>query len=202
MIKKIIYFLLIILLWGCNFFQESVNVYFCGGQSNATELWYETIKSRILENDPTAIVLYSSHGASSISTWYDNGPQYNYDKDIQIFYNALDNVNYDIKAFFWFQGETDAGYDYANYYEKRFTGFISQYKYDLKDYNFPIYMIIVDGNNIEVEKIRPVQEKIINENNNIFGLDSRYYKRYDIWHLIESEQIRIGNNIYNLFHDN
>ena len=120
-----------------------INVYFCGGQSNTTEIWYKSIKSKIMLIDPTAIILYNNHSGDGISEWYDGEPKQNYFSDLEIIKNELTNINYDFQGLFWFQGEGDSIYDYYLFYEGRFISFIDSFKEELCDNDFNIYMNII-----------------------------------------------------------
>lgn len=197
MIKKILYFLFIMLFYGCNLFEIPVNVYFCGGQSNANIIWYEAIKSEILKVDSNAVVVHSFHSGHAIHWWIDNNiPKLDYYEDLQSIYNAVNNKNYNIKAFFWFQGEGDRYYDAPELYENRFNDLINNFKKDTDD-DFLIFLTIVDEYPVSdgIEQIRIVQKNIINKSDQIYGIDSRGYERRDPVHLAISEYIRIGNNI-------
>ena len=133
--KNIIIVLFIVLI-GCSFETEKkVNAYFCGGQSNANEIWYETIKSRILEVDETAIVVHARHSGRSISYWVDSNI---YDYDLDLIISELQGINYNFKAVFWFQGEADKYI--AESYEDNFYCFFGKLGYDLEDSDFKIFI--------------------------------------------------------------
>ncbi len=174
--KKIIYFLFIIFFWGCNLFQPPVNVYFCGGQSNATVIWYETIKAEILKVDPTAIVIHNYHPGNSLMEWYTSYPKDNYIEDMGIIKSYLDDVNYNFKGFIWWQGESDRFEGYYQQYENRFMAMIKEFKKDVKDYNFSVVMTIVASME-SAPGIRMAQIDTINNNNFIYGFDSAGYER-------------------------
>jgi len=193
----LIFYFIISLFTSCELIpNEKVNVYFCGGQSNAHKLWYESIKSEILKIDPSAIVIYNNHPGDFIRKWYDNGPEYNYIEDINIIKKSIFSIDYDFKGFFWYQGESDACESYYHMYEKRFYGMIGQFKTDIIDDDFLIFMNIIyhSGDKEYYKEMREVQREIINDDNKIFGIDTINYERRDNYdsHLIDSEYIRLG----------
>ena len=179
------------------------NVYFCGGQSNATKLWYETIKSEILIVDPTAIILHKMHPGGAIKMWYFESPNIYYFEDLEKIKYAVELVNYNIAGFFWFQGERDRIDKHPELYGLRLTSMFEQYKLDLLDSSFSIFLIIVYHPNPGEEYIeglnivRQIQKDLIDNNEDFYGLDAKGYERssHKSSHLIESEYIRIGEDI-------
>ena len=184
------------------------NVYFCGGQSNANILWYETIKSELLRVDPTAIVLHAVHPSAAIRSWYyESSPKKYYFEDLEKIRNAIELVNYNIAGFFWFQGERDSKEGTPELYGQRFLSLFEQYEKDLSDTDFSIFLIIIYHPDPEEEHIeglnivRQIQKDLIDNVENIYGLDSIGYERgvnkhSQPWaHLIESEYIRLGKDL-------
>ena len=202
----VICLIIIVMFYSCDILPkpEEVNVYFCGGQSNATPLWGETIKNRILEKDPTAIVVHNWHPAQHLHKWYDEEPKEFYIEDMGIVKDSIKGFNYNIAGFFWFQGESDIHHSstYDNY-EKRFYGFMNQISEDFNDHDFNVYMTVIFGSiwdRYKVDYIRNVQEKMISDNNNYYGIDSIVYDRKeDGVHLLFESQIQIANDMINQF---
>jgi len=177
--------------------EEKINVYFCGGQSNANEIWFETIKNRILDVDSSAILIHSYHSGQSISSWYDLKPMENYTVDLLEIQSNLSGIDYDIRGFFWFQGESDRFRDLPEFYQRRFYNLIDQFEYDLND-SFPIFMTIVNlAYQDATENIRLVQKSMINADDNICWIDSLGSPTLheNTSHMRPPEYIRLGNEI-------
>lgn len=195
-------------------------VFFAGGQSNATQPWADGIK-RTLENayGDEVILVHAYHPGNWLQNWYTNIPRENYRAD---FFNvdgsatlqrklrelADANVPYEFVGFFWFQGEGDSkSAEAMTSYGERFTGMLEQLKTDLKLPSFPVAIMLIDGNDNpefddpvklagrareDITRMREVLRKIAIRLDGT-AVDSRGYKRRDLWHLLPEEASRLGN---------
>lgn len=194
--KKIITLLiLVLLLSSCILSSPTVNIYFSGGQSNATKIWSDSIANEIFKVDPTAIIIHNNHSGQSIKRWSENGVRKSsYLLDIEKIKTLIQLKQYDFKGFFWFQGEQDH-MDRNNDYVSDFNSMISFFQEDLQDYDFDIFMTIIYMNGmIDNSDIRNMQREIINNNDNVYGIDSIDYFRWDGLHLSEPEARRLGKD--------
>lgn len=158
---------------------EMIDVYICGGQSNANLNWYRAIKNELSES----VVIWQNHPGEPIENWVEVGEKRdNYISDMD---NILSNLpdNYDIKGFFWFQGESDSYDEKWLKYEDRFNYMLQSMKEDLNDFDFDTYMFIPYSPIKNIWMIRDVQEEIINSNDDIYGFDTTPYERVDWWHM-------------------
>ncbi|HWL52358.1 MAG TPA: sialate O-acetylesterase [Chthoniobacteraceae bacterium] len=143
-----------------------INVYFAGGQSNATEEWRDGIIEQLHEKDPSAVVVWATHGGTALHEWYTGyeyeetiGRQSLYLKD---FYNPdlsetglLETAFHDLteqgdtpvlSGLFWFQGETDQYIEESHVddrYYHDFLAFRDAIKEDFKAPNLPVSLAVV-----------------------------------------------------------
>jgi len=186
-------------LVSCSFnHPDTVNLYFCGGQSNANDIWYETIKENILKVDPTAMVIWNNHPGKSISYWWDEYIGVNYEEDYDVIKSSIAGLNYDFKGVFWYQGESD--WPYPNEYKKRFYGLFNELEKDLNDGDYYIFMNIVYNDSTAFNEIRNVQIDIINNASGIFGYDTKDYPRLSptTSHMPDWCYVEIGENTANI----
>ena len=123
------------------------NIFFAGGQSNATQSWVTGIEETLQASNQyeNVIVIYEMHGSSPLSTWYDNGPQVNYNSDFfnhdgspalgqleSMLASAPVDDEYVFSGLFWFQGEHDAfSATDALLYEERCSQMLQQLSQDV-----------------------------------------------------------------------
>jgi hypothetical protein len=199
--EKIILVLLgVSLLISCEIIPEveaPKNAYFLLGQSNASSPWVGSIKDEISKHDPNAVFVSQKHGGSSIKEWFDGEPKENYISDINLIKESLYGMNFNLKAIFWFQGESDK--NLSDEYGERFYSLFNQLSADINDYDYKIITTIVDSPTLNCDLIRNIQMEISNNNENIYHIDSREYKRFDDFHLIASEARRLGKNTAELY---
>ncbi len=195
-------------------------VFFAGGQSNATQPWADAIQ-RTLEKayGDEVILVHAYHPGNWLKNWYTNTPRENYRAD---FFNvdgsatlqrklrelADANVPYEFVGFFWFQGEGDSkSAEAITSYEERFTGMLEQLKTDLKLPSFPVAIMLIDGNDKlefddpaklagrtreDITRMREALKKLAIHLSGT-AVDSRGYKRRDLWHLLPEEASRLGS---------
>lgn len=158
-----------------------VNVYFAGGQSNATQVWGDAAEAELLENDPVAVLVWTNHPGNALRRWHTTydlngtlGRQENYLKD---FYNP-DSVQEGLleatfasiesagdtpvlKGMLWFQGEGDRllpeSVDNNGYYEE-FLALKSRIEQDFSVSFLPVCLAVVQvGPPAEVYSIASIR---------------------------------------------
>ena len=210
---------------------KTVNVFFAGGQSNATALWAGAIDSALVSSgkfDHTLLVS-QYHTGSPLTFWYDGTPGVNYSSD---FFaqsvgpaGLLEQANagivsagdeYVFSGLFWFQGETDRFQPYRESYEDNFNGLLGQLSGDLAGNFDPAFLFImglVDMDEInyapgtaqrsDIDALRAVQVSLVNNSPYAgFYLDSKNYSRKDLWHLDAASQVQFGGEMGQVFADN
>src|SRR5688572_4370894 len=123
-----------------------VDIFFVGGQSNATTAFRDGVQSALVASGkfPNMQVVWMQHSGNPIAQWYNNGRQANYLADL---YNpsaskgaletTCDNIvaagnTYRIRGFFWFQGEGDThNVAETELYAAKFKGLLGQLATDL-----------------------------------------------------------------------
>ena len=194
-----------------------INVFFAGGQSNATAAWADAITAELVA-DPAydnVVMVHSYHPGNWLQTWYTTGVQANYETD---FFNASQTGvleaqlaaitaagdTYVISGFFWFQGEGDTGStEAADLYESRFMAMLNQIKTDAGlNYEIPFTLAVIDANPDDFPEGRTLEQinylRNIQQNelavaaNNGTSVDTRGYARTDAWHLTTEAKQSLG----------
>ncbi|MEJ6572605.1 MAG: sialate O-acetylesterase [Akkermansiaceae bacterium] len=194
-----------------------INVFFAGGQSNATAAWADAITAELVA-DPAydnVVMVHSYHPGNWLQTWYTTGVQANYETD---FFNASQTGvleaqlaaitaagdTYVISGFFWFQGEGDTGStEAADLYESRFMAMLNQIKTDAGlDYDIPFTLAVIDANPDDppagrtweqINYLRNIQQnELAVAANNGTSVDTRGYARTDAWHLTTEAKQSLG----------
>ena len=194
-----------------------INVFFAGGQSNATGAWADAITAELVA-DPAydnVVMVHSYHPGNWLQTWYTTGPQANYETD---FFNASQTGvleaqlaaitaagdTYVLSGFFWFQGEGDTGStEAADLYESRFMAMLNQIKTDAGlNYDIPFTLAVIDANPDDFPEGRTLEQinylRNIQQNelavaaNNGTSVDTRGYTRTDAWHLTTEAKQSLG----------
>ena len=193
---------------------DIVHVFFAGGQSNATQWWFDGLANTLAARYKNFVLVSDGHSGASLSQWYDNGPQANYASD---FYNAsgtgalqvaLSDIlangdTYRFDGFFWFQGETDAGSAAAvGMYDARFHSMLGQIRTDLNLDQFHYVLAVIDANR---SLISASQSELVDALREIqFGIgdepmgqafDTAAYNRVDAWHIDGNSARRLGNDM-------
>lgn len=191
-------FLIVVISLSCSIYDQTTrNVYLCLGQSNATAEWASGISDVIKKQDPEAIIIHSKNYGRAIEAWAQGKTRIDaYDKDIEKILDSLSGVdNFNIKALFWFQGESDAVGNRPFYYEKRFISLMSFLIEDLGDNEIDAVIHYV-WHNFEDQSglnlIRSTQMQIVNKYQYIYGFETRYFDRADKLHLSTGEQYKCG----------
>jgi hypothetical protein len=161
-----------------------INVYLSTGQSNANPAWGEAIANTILAVDPWAVVLHQDWPGEDMNTWHDGTkPREHAIHNVEYIKQKLGNREYNFRALFWFQGESDSGVveppDKHLVYEDKFIKYVNYLKSELKDDGFYVYInVIASSDSIpEYEDIRNVQFGMIEKYNFIYGEDTFPYER-------------------------
>jgi len=193
--KKIIMAFIIVSVLGCSI-EQTRNIYFLGGQSNANKIWAESLTIDIIKKDPTAIVVYNNHYGYMLSQWITNEPQEALIEDFKMIDSSLP-LNYNFKAIYWFQGEGDRDIqNSAQFYEDRFIRMIDLFKVRYNNDNIDVNITIVDSEIFNVFDIRKVQKDMINDYDFIKGVDSKGFQRVDGVHLSESSSVSIAELLF------
>ena len=196
------------------------NVFFAGGQSNATAAWGAAIESNLqAEYGSDLVMVHVYHPGNAMSAWWTTGPQANYTNDffnssgtgvlqagIAAITNAGDEV--DFKGFFWFQGESDTGStNTMDAYTAKFNGMMAQLKSDLgmtNDIDFTMALIDMNSDSYyddpantggrsrgDLEYFRDMQRALCAGSHGTYA-DTREYTRTDTWHLTTAERARFA----------
>jgi len=194
---------------------ENVPVFLVGGQSNAKQVWAESIEATLREtyNEQT-VVVSSFHSGNWLFRWHFQGePGPNYVEDSNAINEAFEAIiaagdTPVLEGVFWFQGEGDTGWDVAiRAYAERFQDMINQYESDFQTELLTTIMVIdadpnfsldVNRTRETVEDLRTVQFGIGNRRDST-AVDTRGFQRGDIWHLPDSELERLGEEAASAF---
>ena len=219
--KKISAYLSIIIMIGVHSGHAATkNVFFAGGQSNATAAWGAALESNLQATYGADLVMvHVNHSGNAMSQWFTTVPQGNYTNDffnssgtgvlqteIAAITNAGDEV--DFKGFFWFQGESDTGStNTMDAYPGRFLGMMAQLKSDLdmtNDIDFTMALIDMNSDPYyddpantggrsrgDLEYFRDMQRTLCSGAHGTYA-DTRDYTRTDTWHLTTAERERFA----------
>jgi hypothetical protein len=196
------------------------NVFFAGGQSNATAAWGAALASGLqAEFGSDLVMVQVNHSGEAMDRWFTTSPRVNYSNDffnasgtgalqaqIQAITNAGDQVVF--KGFFWFQGESDTGsYASMDAYSSRFLGMMAQLKSDLAMLNdVDFTLAVIDMNpaalyddpantggrtRADIDYFRAIQTAMSTGAHRAY-VDTRGYTRTDTWHLTAEERVRLA----------
>ena len=190
-----------------------VDVFFVGGQSNATSNFYDGVRSGLIASGqfPNMQVVWKQHGGTPIASWYNNGRKVYYLEDLydpgasngaveSVCSNVVASGNtYRIRGFFWFQGEADTHYvSETEAYGAKFTGLLEQLATDLNNGDpVPFGMTLIAYNpdkppippTTPLDQTEPVAAMRVVQRNLALDspvgsyADSSGYERMDTWHL-------------------
>ena len=197
-----------------------IDVFFAGGQSNATEAWLDGLNSTLSPHYDNTLVVYQNHPGKWMRYWYSgnaddaNGvPKEGYDLD---FYNSsgtgllqseLNNIlangdTYRFNALFWYQGESEVtSAEDISRYGYRFRSMIDQMQSDMSLDPFTYMLAVVDANRslisdekiAEFEAMRSVQFEIGNDPLGMsYDVAAGGYNWVDEWHLDEASARQLG----------
>jgi len=196
------------------------NVFFAGGQSNATAAWGAALESNLqAAYGPDMVMVHVNHSGNAMSAWFTTGPQGNYLNDffnssgtgvLQTAITAITNAGdvVDFKGFFWFQGESDTGAtNTMDAYSGKFLGMMAQLKSDMAMTNdIDCTMALIDMNSDsfyddpantggrsrgDLEYFRSMQMAMCADAHLTYA-DTREYTRTDTWHLTTAERARFA----------
>ena len=206
-----------------------VDVFFVGGQSNATTNFFAGVRSALIASRqfPNMQVVWEYHPGRQIASWYDGSRQSNYLADLYdpstgtgALQTACSNIvaagnSYRIRGFFWFQGEGDThSVDEANLWPAKFTGMLGQLATDLNGGSpvpFALTLIAYNTNlppvppNTPTDQVAAVAAMRTNQLNVALAspvgsyADSWGYARSDTWHLTTSAATSFGSALANAF---
>lgn len=211
----------------CMISTHAKDVFFAGGQSNATAVWANSIQTELTNsnkfNDPLVIQVY--HPGSDLAGWWYNGvPNESYKSDFfnnystGLLQSSLEKLitsgeNYNFKGFFWFQGESDTSASALNY-QDAFLSMLKQLQSDLgldTKINFTLAIIDANQNSIYdnpnnlggitrqgIENLRSVLTNLGSLPQGSY-VDTRGYDRSDAWHLYDSGRQIVGQNMAKTF---
>lgn len=196
----------------------TVQVYLAAGQSNATTTWSNAIDSTLqgIAGDEEVMVVHSIHSGAAMWQWFNQGsPGQNYSDDLAAVRAVIDNITAagdtpEFRGIFWMQGESDSLSPASiNAYKDRFEGMIAQYQSDLGLATLPGYAVgITDANPAAIYDdplvLGTTRENVYALRAVQFGLggavaDSRGLARVDQWHLTESAQAALGQQMAQAF---
>ena len=231
---RVVFFIIFILLFFLNntAFAKTVNVFFAGGQSNATALWANSISSALVASSKfqDVLLVHQYHAGTPLSYWHDGtAPGDNYSDDFfdqngggaALLEQANAGVvssgdNYVFSGLFWFQGETDRFAPMRNTYIDNFNAMLDELYGDLAghfDPAFQFVLALVDMDEInyapgaalrsDVDALRGVQQQLVASSvYNGYYLDTKGYTRKDLWHLDAASQVQFGVEMGQSFAEN
>lgn len=196
------------------------NVFFAGGQSNATAAWGAALASGLqAEFGADLVMVHVNHSGEAMDRWFTTSPRVNYSNDffnasgtgaLQAQIHALTNAGDQVvfKGFFWFQGESDTGsYASMDAYSSRFLGMMAQLKSDLamaNDVDFTLAVIDMNPaafyddpantggrTRADIDYFRAIQTTMSTGAHRAY-VDTRGYTRTDAWHLTTDERVRLA----------
>lgn len=189
-----------------------IEVYFVGGQSNATDLLAKGLKDAIYWNGHDSskyVVIQKRHPGKSISNWSDG----NYtDQDISYIESVMAQrgiENWHLNTILWFQGESDTylDEDVLNF-KKRSVAVLNRFKSEIGDTDTKIVVALIwsdqtktqDVNYVgqcRIDFIRRFQNEVASEVGGMIH-DTQWYLRWDFWHLTNYYYKKMGLDIANL----
>jgi hypothetical protein len=206
---------------------ETIDVYYLGGQSNATNQWRIGIESELKSaygERPFAIV-HCYHPGQWLRKWITDAPQGLFLKD---FYNDESTGVLEqewrkltaegkvpvLRGFFWLQGEGDTGnYDEQAVYSERFNTMRSLVADHFGQSPPPFVVAVIDGNQDPKyddpgqaagrtrEKIEGMRQVLfqLGEQADGAAFDTRDFPRTDLWHLTKEAQREVGEAMARLW---
>lgn len=198
-------------------FGATVDVFFVGGQSNATTYLRDGIANRLTSSGlfTNLQVVYINHPGAGLDSWYNSGQrQANYLSD---FYNpapdakgamesALDAISaagntYRIRDLFWFQGESDISS--PSLYANKFNVMLGQVSSDLnRGAAVPFTVALIQANPNDqymtpalyslTQDLRAVQKTMATDSPVGTWADSGIFPRGDAWHLSNADAVTFG----------
>ncbi len=188
-----------------------IDVFFAGGQSNATAAWVDGLSSTLGTQYDNPLVVYQNHPGKWLRSWYggnaeaDNGaPSDLYKQD---FYNnsgtgmlqsALNDIvangdTYNFRGLFWYQGESEITSELdVSRYNFRFNSMLDQIQSDLSLDPFRFVIAAVDANrpllkDVEIQQIEAMRDVQFGIGNQALGasfdIAAGAYNWVDKWHL-------------------
>lgn len=195
----------------------TVDVFFVGGQSNATTSLRDGIANRLVNSGlfTNPQVVYINHPGAGLDSWYSNGQrQANYLSD---FYDpasdakgamesALDSISaagntYRLRNLFWFQGESDV--PSPGLYAGKFGVMLTQISSDLnRGAAVPFTVALIQANPNDpymtpalyslTQDLRAVQKTMAIDSPVGTWADSGGFPRGDAWHLSNADAVTFG----------
>lgn len=206
-----------------------VDLFFVGGQSNATTNFYAGIRSELIASAkfPDLQVVWKQHSGNPIHNWFNQHPRTNYLVDLfdpsagmGALEAAASNIvatggSYRIRGYFWFQGEGDThNTNEVNAYAAKFTGMLDQLAVDLNDGRPVPFAIMLIGYNTNkppqpphikldqtgpVAALREVQRRLAENSAAGSHADSWGFPRVDTWHLTPTGAFDAGSALAGAF---
>jgi hypothetical protein len=206
---------------------EPIDVFYLGGQSNATHQWRSGIESELKSayGERSFVIVHCYHPGQWLRKWITDVPQGLFLED---FYNdentgALEQAWRQLTAegkeprlrgFFWLQGEGDTGnFDQQAVYAERFNTMRSLVADHFGQSPPPFVVAVIDGNqdpkyDDPEEAAGRTREKIEGMRQVLFELgeqadgaafDTRDFLRTDLWHLTKDAQREVGEAMARLW---
>lgn len=206
-----------------------VDLFFVGGQSNATTNFLAGIRSALLASGQFSNpqVVWKQHSGRPLHHWFHQGRQTNYLADLfdpspglGALEAAVSNIvvtggSYRLRGFFWFQGEGDThNTNEVNAYAAKFRGILDQLATDLNRGQPVPFAITLIGYNRDrppqpphtkldqtgpVAALREVQRKLALDSPVGSFADSWDAPRSDTWHLTPRSAFAFGTALAEAF---
>ena len=207
-------------------------MFLVGGQSNAKPDWASGVERALRDSGryENMLVVHAYHPGCGLYQWWEkDDPAHLYLED---FFNEdntglletkLTGIEaagdtWSFQGFFWLQGEGDTVPNATAWYGHRFTTMLGQLQDDLAmDEPFPFVIGVIDANQSpeydddlaamgktreDIEAVRQVQFALAQAAPHGVALDTRGYRRGDVWHVSRDYRVPLEERvIYQLGYD-
>ncbi len=202
---------------------QVVEVFFLGGQSNATGEWKRGIETELKKayGDRPFVIVHGYHPGKWMKKWMTDQPQALFEEDfyredgtgsLELAWQQLVESGQEpvLRGFFWFQGEGDTGnFEDQRAYAARFNRIRSLIAARFQQPEPPFCVAVIDGNQDPVyddpekasgrtrEKVEGMRQVLfqLGQQDDGVAFDTRDFKRTDFWHLPKEEQFRAGQDM-------
>jgi hypothetical protein len=210
----------ILLCAGVQAMSEQIDVFYLGGQSNATHAWRKGVEHELKQayGDTPFVIVHAFHPGQWLKKWITQEPQALFLEDfanpegsgmLETEWKKLKAEGKEpvFRGWFWMQGEGDTGnVDDQKTYADRFNRLRALAARAVGQEPPPFVVGVIDGNQDpryddpqeaagrtreQMEGMRQVLFQLGRQEDGA-AVDSREYKRTDLWHLTPAEQQRLG----------
>lgn len=177
---------------------NEIDVYYVGGQSNASVSLAEGIREGLLthyKSDTLFSVVQINHGGNAINKWYSDKPDKYFYEDVKYIFSNMP-INSKLKGIFWWQGLSDTCC--PDSYAEKFNGFIGELEYIFEsDLNIIIALtgvnpdIATEESQAQVKAFNDMQIELAESSGHKY-FDTNPFPRTDNYHLNDDNYRIIG----------